>query len=81
MKDSSLERLKDIVSKGKELEMIAYGVSSEIGVVRPEIVALARKYDKKTVKTWHENNGNSYEKTMKKFGMGSKGTLWYVLNM
>jgi hypothetical protein len=38
-----------------------------------------RKYNKKEVREFHKNNGNSYKKTMAEFGMSSKGTLHYIL--
>ena len=39
-----------------------------------------RKWDKKVVRKYYEENGKSYKKTKEFFGISSKGTLWYILN-
>lgn len=42
--------------------------------------SFVRKYNKKEVKDFHKENGNSYKKTMEHFNISSKGSLHYVLN-
>jgi len=55
----------------------------------PEAIRLSRaiyassfkkKFDSVTIKIWHEENGNSYKKTMLHFSISSKGTLHHILN-
>jgi len=38
------------------------------------------KQNKDKVREYHKSNGHSYQKTMEKFGISSKGTLHFILN-
>lgn len=69
-------------------ENILIGTQTDNAMDIPEAIRLAhslhaasfqKKYDNDEVKTFYENNGRSYKKTMNQFGISSKGTLNYIL--
>ena len=75
--------------KDNSWDNIAIGTASQNMMDIPAHIRMAkslhatsfhRKHDKETIRKYYESNGLSYKKTMEKFNISSKGTLWFILN-